>query len=67
MTQGGVETGLKKADTGLKVVERNIGLKKGDIKTRMMREQLQLEVEPPSETRPEQQELRWAIPHYMRV
>ena len=65
MTKGKVETGLKKAgvaDTELKIVEGNIGMKKGGVKTRgrmsgidtkMMTEQLQLEVEPPSETRPE--------------
>jgi hypothetical protein len=53
MTKGGVETGPKNADTGLKMVEGNVGLKKGDVKSQMMREQLQLEVEPPSETRPE--------------
>jgi hypothetical protein len=53
MTKGGVETGLNKADTRLKMVEGYIGLEKGDVKTQVMREQLQLEVEPPSETRPE--------------
>lgn len=71
MTKGEVETGLKKpeVDTGPKMVEGKIGMKKGDVKTRvridteMMTEQLQLEVEPPSETRPEQQEFRWAMPH----
>lgn len=63
MTKGEVETGLKKAgvvDTGLKIVEGKIGMKKGDgkihmrtseIDTEMMMEQLQLEAEPPSETR----------------
>jgi hypothetical protein len=50
MTNGEVETGLKKAevDTGLKVVEGNIGIDK-----EMMTERLQLEVEPQWETRPE--------------
>ena len=61
MTKAEVETGLKKSevDTGLKMVEGKIGMKKGDVKphvrmdTEMMTEQLQLAVEPPSETRPE--------------
>jgi hypothetical protein len=46
MTKGEVETELKKdeVDIVLEMVEGMIGMKK---------EQLQLEVEPPSETRPE--------------
>ena len=62
MTEGEVETVLKRAevDTGLKMVEGKIGMKKGNVKTRvmmsetdteMMTEQLQLDAEPPSETR----------------
>ncbi len=49
MPKGEVERGLKKAEvgTGPKVVEGNIGIDK-----EMMRERLQLEVEPPWETRP---------------
>jgi hypothetical protein len=40
------------------MVEGNIGMKKGDVKmsdidTEMMTERVQLEVEPPLETRPE--------------
>jgi hypothetical protein len=52
LKKGGVETGQKKADKRLTMVEGNIGLKKGDGRTRIW-EQLQLEVEPPSGTRPE--------------
>lgn len=67
MTTGEVETGLKTAEvdsTGLKTVEGKVGMKKSDsdanthvrmseIDTGMVTEQLQPEVEPSSEARPE--------------